>query len=208
MDETQQLKLFSYLESLFDDKISSLWTSQPATIKSFDSDNNTLSCTLDREGIPLRDIPITILGNPQSYITTPTLSAGTKGLLLFSRHDLKDWVGSGIDSEAKLDHSKNNAFFLTGVTNQKNKISYNMDAIEIKTDKAVEISAQIHTNISSPKISLSNGSDELFTLLLETLTELKAMSQILVTTHGLVGVTPYIVKYEALSQKFGGFIDE
>lgn len=210
-DKTEQIALFAYLESLFDDKLQSVWTSQPATILNFNALENTVSCVLDRENIVLEDIPISLFGNTQSYITTPTMEKGTKGLLIFSKHDLYIWVESGMDSEAKTDFSKNNAFFLIGVTNQKNKISYNMDAIEIKTDKAVEIFADIHTKIEAPKIALknSNTNEELFALLVETLNEMKDLATTLTQSQLInsIDIVPFVEKFDLLSSKYGSFIE-
>jgi hypothetical protein len=191
---------------------------------SFDAIEDTLTCTLDREGITLSDIPITLFGNPDSYITTPTMTKGTKGLLIFSKHDLRDWVEDGVDSEAKLDFAISNAFFLIGATNQKNKIPYNMNAIEIKTNKAIEIkstqqnSTTSETKISllAPKISLTNSvsGEELFSLLVDTLNEMKdlatTLSQSRDQTYNLLltnstGIASFIDKFDALSQKYGDF---
>lgn len=147
--DNQENRLYEYMDKLFSDELNMIFTSQPATIVFFNADENTLTCTLDKEGITLRDIPITLFGNPSSYITTPTMEKGTKGILIFSKHDLRDWVGDGVDPHAKTDFSKNNAFFLIGATNQKNKITYNMNAIEIKTDKAIEMISEKDTSITS-----------------------------------------------------------
>lgn len=148
MDNLQN-RLYEYMDKLFKDELGLIFTSQPATIVSFNESENTLTCTLDKEGITLRDIPISLFGNPTSYITTPTMVAGTKGILIFSKHDLYSWVEDGTDPHAKTDYSKNNAFFLIGATNQKNKITYNMDAIEIKTDKKIELISQKDSSITS-----------------------------------------------------------
>jgi hypothetical protein len=204
------------MEDIFSDKFEQFYTMQPATIVSFDTVENTLICTLDRGMIELRDIPITLLGSPTSYITTPTMVSGVKGLLIFSKHDISTWVGDGVDEHAKTDFSKNNAFFLIGATNQKNKISYNMNAIEIKTDKALEITAETHSSILSPKIALTNSAtgDELFSLLEETLNEIKALATTLsqskdIPTQNLltnsVEIASYISKFGTLSTKYGGF---
>jgi len=149
MNDELKLRLYEYMDNIFKDELNMIYTQQPATIVSFNEQENTLTCTLDSEGITLRDIPITIFGNPTSYITTPTMVKGTKGLLIFSKHDLRSWVEDGVDEFAKDDFSKNNAFFLTGATNQKNKITYNMDAIEIKTDKKIELISEKDTSITS-----------------------------------------------------------
>ena len=151
LNNTEHFELFKYLEDLFDDKLNMIFTSQPATIESFNADENTVNIKLDKEGYKLDDIPISLFGNPSSYITTPTLEKGTKGLLIFSKHDLYSWVEDGTDEHAKTDFSKNNAFFLIGVTNQKNLITYNTEAIEIKTDKSVEIISENDTSITSNK---------------------------------------------------------
>lgn len=151
MDKTEHFKLYEYLENLFDDKLNMMFTSQPATIISFNAEENTVTAKLDKEGLEFKDIPISLFGNPASYITTPTLENGTKGLLLFSKHDLQIWVGEGIDEFAKTDFSKNNAFFLIGATNALNKINYNLNAIEIKTDKAIEIISENDTSITANK---------------------------------------------------------
>lgn len=147
--DNQENILYDYMDKLFRDELGLIFTSQPATIVSFNADENSLTCTLDKEGITLRDIPISLFGNPTSYITTPTMVKGTKGILIFSKHDLYSWVEDGTDPHAKTDFSKNNAFFLIGGTNQKNKITYNMDAIEIKTDKKIELISEKDTNITS-----------------------------------------------------------
>lgn len=147
--DNQEIRLYEYMDKLFRDELGMIFTSQPATIVSFNADENSLTCTLDKEGITLRDIPISLFGNPTSYITTPTMVKGTKGILIFSKHDLYSWIEDGTDPHAKTDFSKNNAFFLIGATNQKNKITYNMDAIEIKTDKKIELISQKDTNITS-----------------------------------------------------------
>ena len=204
------------MENLFDDKLGMVYTAQPATIVKFNADENTVNCTLDKEGIELQDIPISLFGNPTSYITTPTLESGTKGLLLFSKHDLYSWVEDGTDAEAKQNFSKNNAFFLIGATNQKNKISYNLNAIEIKTDKAIEQIADKHIHLTAPQISLinSDSSEELFALLVNTLDELKAFATTLseskdVTYQKLltnsVEIASYISKFGDLSSKYGSF---
>ena len=151
MNNTESIKLYEYLENLFDDKLNMIFTSQPATIESFNAGENTVNVKLDKEGYILKDVPISLFGNPTSYITTPTLVKGTKGNLLFSKHDLFNWVEDGEDIEAKTDFSKNNAFFLIGVTNQKNLITYNTAAIEIKTDKAIEIDSAKDTSINAEK---------------------------------------------------------
>jgi len=224
LPKSEQLQLFSYLEKLFDDKLGAVWTSQPATIDSFNAEDNTLNCTLDKEGITLEDIPIALFGNPQSYITTPTLVKGTKGLLLFSKHDLFEWVESGTDPEAKTDFSKNNAFFLIGATNKGNKITYNMNAIEVKTDKAIAMSSKDETSvdsetgvhISAPKVSVTNSAsgDELFALLEETLVKLndfaQTVSQATDTDSGsalsnAVEIASYTQIFTALSEKYKGF---
>ena len=147
--DNQENRLYEYMDNLFRDELGLIFTSQPATIVSFNKSENSLTCTLDKEGITLRDIPISLFGNPTSYITTPTMVKGTKGILIFSKHDLYSWVEDGTDPHAKTDFSKNNAFFLIGGTNQKNKITYNMDAIEIKTDKKIELISEKDTNITS-----------------------------------------------------------
>lgn len=148
---------YQYLENLFEDKFHMIFTSQPATIKSINASANTVNVTLDKEGYSLEDIPISLFGNPSSYIQTPTLENGTKGILIFSKHDLYSWVEDGVDSMAKTDFSKNNAFFLIGATNQKNKITYNPNAIEIKTNKAIEItSANDNSTISKKNINLTS----------------------------------------------------
>lgn len=152
MDNNPQNRLYEYMDSVFKDEFNMMYTSQPATIVSFNESDISLTCTLDKEGITLRDIPISLIGNPSSYITTPTMTEGTKGLLLFSKHDLYTWIGDGTDKNAKTDFSKNNAFFLTGATNHKNKITYNMDAIEIKTDKKIELISDKDTSITSQKM--------------------------------------------------------
>lgn len=151
-ENNPQNRLYEYMENIFKDEFNMMYTSQPATIVSFNTDENTLTCTLDKEGITLKDIPITLFGNPTSYITTPTMEKGTKGILIFSKHDLYSWVEDGTDKNAKTDFSKNNAFFLIGATNKKNKITYNMDAIEIKTDKNIELISEKDTSISSQKM--------------------------------------------------------
>lgn len=151
-ENNPQNRLYEYMENIFKDEFNMMYTSQPATIVSFNADENTLTCTLDKEGITLKDIPITLFGNPTSYITTPTMEKGTKGILIFSKHDLYSWVEDGTDKNAKTDFSKNNAFFLIGATNKKNKIIYNMDAIEIKTDKKIELISEKDTSITSQKM--------------------------------------------------------
>lgn len=138
-----------YSNTFFDERMNLIFTCQPATIKVFNKDENTVQVTLDKEGITLDDIQISLFGNPDSYITTPTLEAGTKGLLIFSKHDLYDWVATGEDKNAKNDFSKNNAFFLIGVTNHKNLINYNISAIEIRTDKAIQTFSKNNTEFNS-----------------------------------------------------------
>ena len=224
LNGTEHFKLFEYLENLFDDKLNMIFTSQPATIESFNADENTVSVTLDKENLHLEDIPISLFGNPSSYITTPTLEKGTKGILIFSKHDLFSWVEDGTDEHAKTDFSKNNAFFLIGATNQKNKITYNLNAIEIKTDKAIEMTSKNHTSIDSeksidltaPKISLTDKDtgNELFSLLVETLNEMKGLATTLSQSKDMTyqklltnssDIAGYISKFEALSSKYGGF---
>ncbi len=132
-------EFYEYLQDLLFDRFNLTYTLQPATVVSFDTDANTLSMNLDQEDIVLEDIPISIFGNKDSYISTPTFEAGTKGLLGFSKHDLQIWAEVGVDRDAKSDFSKNNAFFIVGASWNENKISnYNMNAIEIKTNKAFE----------------------------------------------------------------------
>lgn len=204
------------MENLFNDKLGMVYTAQPATIVLFNASDNTVNCTLDKEGIELQDIPISLFGNPTSYITTPTLESGTKGLLLFSKHDLYSWVEDGTDAEAKPNFSKNNAFFLIGATNQKNKITYNLDAIEIKTDKSIEQIADKHIHLTAPQISLINSAsnEELFALLVNTLDEMKALattlSQSKDKTYNLLltnstEIATYINKFGDLSSKYGSF---
>lgn len=214
MDKKEALRLYEYLESLFNDKLEQVWTAQPCTIISYSE--NTINCTLDKEGIELHDVPISLFGNPDSYIQTPTLEAGTTGLLIFSKHDLYIWIEEGKDPTAKTDFSKNNAFFLIGATNHLKQITYNPNAVEIKTNKAVEITARTHTNILSPKISLNNGTNELFALLVETLNECSALANELSLskdkTYNLpltnsTALGAYTSKFSTLSQKYGGFIE-
>jgi len=219
-----QLVLFDYMEKLFSDKLEQIYTMQPATIISFDSDENTVNCTLDKEGITLKEIPITLFGNPSSYITTPTLEAGTKGLLIFCKHDLYSWIEDDTDADAKTDFSKNNAFFLIGLTNHNHKITYNLNAVEIKTDKAIEMYSDKHARIHSkekcdfaaPKISLTNSTtnDELFALLVDTLDEMKAMATTLSQSKDMTyqklltnssEIAGYISKFGDLSAKYGSF---
>ncbi len=224
LNGTEHFKLFEYLENLFDDKLNMVFTSQPATIVSFNSAENTVSVTLDKEGLKLEDIPISLFGNPSSYITTPTLEKGTKGMLIFSKHDLFSWVEDGVDEHAKTDFSKNNAFFLIGATNQKNKITYNLNAVEIKTDKAIEMTSKNHTSIDSeksidltaPKISLTDkdNGNELFDLLGQTLDLMKDLASELVSTKTSIhnetltsspAFSSLSSQFEELSSKYKGF---
>lgn len=223
-ENNPQNRLFEYMENIFKDEFNMMYTSQPATIVSFNANEITLTCTLDKEGITLKDIPITLFGNPTSYITTPTMEKGTKGILIFSKHDLYSWVEDGTDKNAKTDFSKNNAFFLIGATNKKNKITYNMDAIEIKTDKKIELISEKDTSISSQeKISLSAPSititatatgDELISLCKDMSTELKGLSTVLSKSRDQNSnqlltnsneIATYINKFDSLANKFGGF---
>ncbi len=214
------------MESLFNDKFNMLFTSQPGTIELFNAKENSVNVKLDKENYILEDVPISLFGNTNSYITTPTLKKGTKGILIFSKHDLFSWVEDGVDEHAVTDFSKNNAFFLMGATNQKNIINYNNEAIEIKTDQAIEIISENTTNINSnkniitsaPKMSLNcttNG-EELISLIKNITDELKGLSTALSSATTLVNGAPvplsnattiakYISKFEALSLKFGGF---
>lgn len=148
MDE--HIDIYEYIENVFNDKFKQTYTMQPATIEKY-NDNNTVNMRLDSEDFLLKDIPLSILGDKNSYITTPTMHTGTKGLLIFSKHDLRDWLSDGTDKDANSDFSKNNGFFLLGATWEKNRITYNHDAIEIKTNKAIEISSQNDTSIDSAK---------------------------------------------------------
>lgn len=216
MDKTEHFKLFEYLESLFDDKLNIIYTAQPATIKSFNAEANTVEVTLDKEGIALDDIPISLFGNPASYITTPTLELGTKGLLIFSKHDLYIWVEKGTDEHAKTDYSKNNAFFLIGATNSQNKVTYNLNAIEIKTDKAIEQIADKHISLTAPKIHLtdSDSNEELFDLLGQTLDLMQSLASELVATRTSVdnesltsspAFSSLSSQFATLSSKYKGF---
>lgn len=195
MDEAAALSKF--LDDFFDDRIGSIHTMQPCTVVSFDASALTMRCTLDKEGIELSDVPVTLFGNPDNYITAP-IEAGSTGLLIFSKHDLYTWVTEGSDPEAKNDFSKNNAFFLIGATNAKSTITYNQDAIEIKSlKKAIEIFASKTASVKSdqlvelnaPKISLTNtaSGEELFDLLVQTATALKDVATELSTTLDSTG---------------------
>lgn len=199
---------------MFDDKLNMMFTSQPATIKSFNAEENTVTAVLDKEGLEFEDIPISLFGSPTSYITTPTLVLGTKGLLLFSKHDLNIWVGEGKDEFAKTDFSKNNAFFLIGATNALNKITYNLDAIEIKTDKAIEQIAAVHISQAAPKIHLKNSAtnEELFDLLVQTLDKVAQLSHELslstvsnILLSNSAAFTGLKADFSTLSSKYGGF---
>lgn len=145
----EQFILDEHFNKFFDERMNLIFTCQPATIVEFHVAENTVKVTLDKEGISLDDIPISLFGNPQSYITTPTLEAGTKGLLIFSKHDLNIWVGESKDPHAKNDFSKNNAFFLIGATNSQNLINYNTTAIEIRTNKAIQTFSKNNTEFNS-----------------------------------------------------------
>lgn len=145
----EQFILDEHFNKFFDERMNLIFTCQPATIVEFHKAENTVKVTLDKEGITLDDIPISLFGNPQSYITTPTLEAGTKGLLIFSKHDLNIWVGESKDPHAKNDFSKNNAFFLIGVTNHQNLINYNTKAIELRTNKAIQSFSKNNTEFNS-----------------------------------------------------------
>jgi len=216
LDNTEHFKLYEYLENLFDDKLNMMFTSQPATIISFNAEDNTVTAKLDKEGLEFEDIPISLFGNPTSYITTPTLENGTKGLLLFSKHDLQIWVGEGKDELAKTDFSKNNAFFLIGATNALNKINYNLNAIEIKTDKAIEQIANKHISLTAPKIHLtdSDSSEELFDLLGQTLDLMQSLASELVATRTSIdnesltsspAFSSLSSQFATLSSKYKGF---
>lgn len=146
MDE--HVDIYEYIENVFEDKFNRTYTMQPATIEKY-NDDNTVNMRLDSENILLEDIPLTIIGDKNSYITTPTMHSGTKGLLIFSKHDLYDWLSDGKDESAKKDFSKNNGFFLLGATWEKNRITYNHNAIEIRTNKAIELHSQNDTSINS-----------------------------------------------------------
>lgn len=148
MDE--QVDIYEYIENVFNDKFNQTYTMQPATIEKY-NDDNTVNMRLDCENILLEDIPLTILGDKNSYITTPTMHQGTKGLLLFSKHDLYDWLSDGKDEDAKVTFGKNNGFFLLGATWSGNRITYNHNAIEIRTNKAIEMYSQNDTSIDSQK---------------------------------------------------------
>ena len=147
--KNESFVLDEYSNKYFDERMNLIFTSQPATIVHFNASENTVRVKFDHEGIEVDDIPISLFGNPKSYITTPTLEAGTKGILIFSKHDLNDWVATGEDKNAKNDFSKNNAFFLIGATNHKNLIKYNLNAIEIKTDKAIQTFSKDNTEFNS-----------------------------------------------------------
>jgi len=212
LNSNESTKSFEFFESLFFSKLEEVYTSQPATILKFDAKELTLEVRLDKEGIVLKDIPITLFGNPKSYITTTSMEKGTKGLLIFSKHDLMDWVEDGTDEHAKTDHALNNAFFLTGVTNKKNKIAYNLNALEIVDDKEVLAKAPTITfeakkqiTLKSPSIALTNEADELFALNAELCNELSSLSGILSKHTGLSAVSPFIAKFTSLSDRYKGF---
>ena len=198
LNNNDSLALNNHLEKMFFNNNEELFTSQPATIKSFNADENTLTAILDKEGIELKDVPITLFGNPASYITTRSMEAGTKGLLIFSKHDLSEWVEDGTDIHAKDTFSLNNAFWLIGATNQKNKVIYNMKALEIKDSKKIHLKA--------PKIAIDNGSNENFALLKELCNELKSFAKITAGHKGLESTAPYVGKFGGLAGKFGEFI--
>lgn len=143
-------QFFEYIDTLFADKYNMLYTMQPATIVSFNPIENEINARLDNIDLVLEDIPISILGDKNSYISTPTLHEGTKGLLIFSKHDLYTWLEDGVDFEAKTDFSKNNAFFLIGASWKNNRIeNYNLNAIELKTNKAFEAFVTKHILLDS-----------------------------------------------------------
>jgi len=221
LDEAAALSQF--LDDFFDDRIGSIHTMQPCTVVSFDASALTMRCTLDKEGIELSDVPVTLFGNPDNYITAP-IEAGSTGLLIFSKHDLFTWITEGSDPAAKDDFSKNNAFFLIGATNAKSKITYNQEAIEIKSlKKAIEIFASKTASVksdqlvdlSAPKVAVTNAAtgEELFDLLVQTATALNNVATILSTATDSSGgplsssaaLTAMLPDLSALVTKFGGF---
>jgi hypothetical protein len=198
LDNNETSETNRYLKSLFSSNNEELYTFQPCTIKKFDAEENTLSVTLDKEGIELQDVPISLLGNPNSYITTRSMEAGTKGTLAFSKHDLEDWVQDGEDEDAVTNFSLNNAIFIMGVTNHKNKVTYNMEAMELKDSKKIRL--------KSPKISLENDSEELFALLKALSNELKSFATTTSTHKGLKATASNASSFGVFAGKFEGFM--
>jgi len=178
-------------------------TSNMATITAISEDRTKLDVTIDTSKEELPDLPFITLSGGDNYLQFP-ISVGDKCLIIFSKDTVEDWLGGENQLVYSSDFNINNGFALVGINNS-------LDSIPIPEF--------VDFNVPS-KIKISNDTEDMVTLLSDTIQFLSDTSNLLSTTTVIItegssagtypistaaGFTALKAQIDALKVKFDTF---
>ena len=139
-------------------------TSNLATITAISEDKTKLDVTIDSSKEEVPDVPFVTLQGGGQFLQFP-IAIGDKVLMVFSKDTVEDWLGGEVDFIFDSNFDINNGFAIVGINDDTN-------AIPIQT----------YVDFKVNKIKIRNDSEELITLLSDTL-------QLLSDTNATLSVT-------------------
>jgi len=156
--------MISFVLNAVKQGFSELNTSNMATITAIGEDKSKIDVTIDSTKQELPDVPFITLQGGSQFLQFP-ISVGDKCLLIFSKDTVEDWLGGTTDFIFNSDFDMNNAFALVGINDNTDLITIE-DYVDFKVNK----------------IKIRNDSEELITLLSDTL-------KLLSDTNDTLGIT-------------------
>jgi pterin-4a-carbinolamine dehydratase len=204
------LDLYTIIRSHIDNFETQLFTAIPATISKFDKETQTISANpvmlepysdgLNAKLPTINRVPVVFPSGGGGSLTFP-LKVGDEVLLVFSGRNYDTWWDTGNTdklSSTHRFHEYSDAIAIVGLTSKNNSTKAHDTDVELKfNDNSLRLTESGDVAIaSSSKFSVSNSSEELISILSETL---QAISDI--TTNTLYGPSPIINKADILALK-------
>ncbi len=205
-ENPRTLSMAETIQTLIDAKFLEVHTSAPAEIVSFNPANGfavvqpLIKRKYKNEETPVKlptisNVPVAFPRIGNARVRFP-VSPGDEGKLSFCERSIDKWLtqGGSVDPNDSRKFSLSDAVFELGLTSQANILAFNgaADSLEIQFGTSfIEI-------LKTGKFKISDGTNEIFALLVELMVELKIATDSLGITFN--GAT--IAKFEALRVKF------
>ena len=179
-DSQETLSLPDVMKNAVEQRLASINTAMPGTIVSYDPALNLAQVQPsfkvkfkgedEAQTMPIiSNVPVSMPKTSKSHLLLP-LAAGDEGMLIFSQRSIDGWISSGGELDP-VDHRKfalSDAVFYPGLHSQGNVPERKGEptSIEIANEKGfIEIQP-------SGKFKVSNGENELLSLLVEIMGEI------------------------------------
>lgn len=202
--------IYDTIKSHIDNFETQLFTSLPATVLSWNSEEQTISARPvmlepytdgDVSKLPtINDIPVTFPSAGGGSLTFP-IKIGDEVLLVFSARNYDSWWETGeVDSLSTTQrfHEITDAIAILGLTSKNKSVKANVEDVELKfNDNSIQLKKDGTIEVvTKDTISITNSNEELVNVLSDAL---QAIADI--TTKTQYGFSPIVNKSDVLAVK-------